>query len=119
MSGIHWTKKQYREFLEKQNAKKNKDRNRNSRKTSNLEPNPRHEPMAKRKVCQINAPVHIHIHSVRKRLADIDGISGKAAIDGLVEGGILPDDNPKYVKKVSFSQEKDKDERTIITIQEV
>jgi hypothetical protein len=65
---------------------------------------------------RFSAPVRIHVHSIRGRLADSDGISGKAAIDGLVKGGILADDSPKEVSNVSFSQEKNKEEKTIITI---
>ena len=63
----------------------------------------------------------IHIHSIRHRLADADGISAKAALDALVIAGVLPDDSPKYVKWVTYSQEKiskKEDEETIITIEE-
>lgn len=63
--------------------------------------------------------VCVSFHSVRKRLADIDGISGKAALDGLVISGVLPDDSPKYVKEVRHTQEQGKVEKTIITIDEV
>jgi len=52
-------------------------------------------------------PCRIHIHCVRKRLADADGISGKAVIDGLVHAKILPDDSTKYVEKF-FSQSQEK-----------
>lgn len=60
--------------------------------------------------------VSIHVHSIRKRLCDADGISAKAAIDGLVQAGILPDDDPKHVKEVTYSQEKGSEEKTIIEI---
>ena len=56
----------------------------------------------------------IHVHSRRTRLADPDGISAKAAIDGLVEAGILESDSAKCVEEVSFSQEVGEDETTII-----
>ena len=56
------------------------------------------------------------MHSIRKRLTDADGVSAKAAIDGLVLAGILPDDSPKYVKEVTYSQEKGDPEKTIIEI---
>ena len=59
----------------------------------------------------------ITIHSIRKRLADPDGISAKAAIDGLVHAGILRDDSCKYVSEVRFTQEQGKDEETIITLE--
>ncbi len=65
---------------------------------------------------KLDKRVCIHIHSRRRRLADPDGISAKAAIDGLAEGGILIDDSAKYVKEVSFSQEKSETEETVIDI---
>ena len=63
--------------------------------------------------------VNIHIHSKRKRLADPDGVSGKAAIDGLVHAGLLKDDSLKFIGEVTHSQEKIsklESEETIITI---
>lgn len=48
----------------------------------------------------------IHVVSYRHRLADADGISAKAAIDGLIHAGILRDDSPEFVKEVSYSQVK-------------
>ena len=63
--------------------------------------------------------VSIHIHSIRKRLADPDGISAKAVIDGIVKAKILEDDSTKHVKQVSFSQEKagEDEEKTIVTLE--
>lgn len=74
------------------------------------------EPLAAKKGARFDSPVRIHIHSVRKRLADPDGISAKAAIDGIVQAGVLVDDSAKYVKEVSYSQEKGFPEKTIIKI---
>ncbi len=58
----------------------------------------------------------LHIHSKRRRLTDADGVSAKAAIDGLVHGGLLQDDSPEFVQEVSYSQAKAKEEETIIEI---
>ena len=74
------------------------------------------EPMGAEETKRHDALCCIHIHSIRKRLADPDGVSAKACIDGLVHAGLLQDDSPKYVKEVSYSQEKGKEEETIITI---
>jgi len=64
-----------------------------------------------------NTRYHIEFHSVRKRLADIDNLSGKAVLDAVVRAGILPDDSPKYVKSITHTQEKgDKNESTTIKI---
>ena len=63
-------------------------------------------------VKRLDSPCRIHIHSTRKREVDADGISAKAAIDGAVHAGILQDDSTKYVKEVSYSQDKEKDETT-------
>ena len=58
----------------------------------------------------------LHIHSIRKRLADPDGISAKAAIDGIVKAGLLEDDSAQHIKEITYSQEKGSEEKTIITI---
>lgn len=58
----------------------------------------------------------IFVHSRRRRLADPDGISAKAAIDGLRLGGLLVDDSVRYVKSVSFSQELSEEDETIISL---
>ena len=63
--------------------------------------------------------VCIYVRSLRHRLPDSDGISWKAAVDGLVQAGILVNDSPRYVKKVDGHCEKipmAQDEETIITI---
>lgn len=86
---------------------------------SNLEQGLGNEQVAKKKTKRFPTPCSIHIHSIRRRLADCDGISGKAAIDGLVHAGILKDDSTKYVKEVTFSQERGKEEKTIITLRRV
>ena len=87
-------------------------------KASNVERSFSNESLEKKKSKRLNTPVCIHIHSVRKRLADADGISGKAAIDGIVKAGLLPDDKPEFVQEVSYSQEKGNEEYTEITITE-
>ena len=74
--------------------------------------------LGEKKIKGFNTPVSIHVHSIRKRLTDPDGISAKAAIDGLVHWGILTDDTSKEVEGVSYSQEKGEPEQTIITLQE-
>jgi len=58
----------------------------------------------------------IHVHHKRTRLADPDGISIKALIDGLCLVGILADDNAKIITEISQSQELAKAEETIIDI---
>jgi len=59
----------------------------------------------------------IHLHSKRHRLTDADGVCAKYVIDALIHVGLLRDDSPRWVSKVSFSQEKTRGpEETIITI---
>lgn len=84
---------------------------------ANMEQSSWNEPVAKKKNKGYAAPCSIIIHSIRRRLADPDGICGKAVIDGIVHCGILQDDSSSYVKEVLFSQEKTSGkEKTIITI---
>lgn len=72
--------------------------------------------MKKKSITIITEPITIHIHSIRKRATDADGVSAKAVIDGLVHAGLIIDDSLEYVKEVSYSQEKGKKEETIIEI---
>ena len=85
---------------------------------ANVESDSCNAPLGQEETPRFNSPVSIHIHSIRKRSTDADGISAKAVIDGIVRAGILIDDSPQYVKEVSYSQEKGKEEKTIITIQD-
>ena len=64
----------------------------------------------------------VDVLSRTHRLADEDGRSIKAVVDGLRKAGIFKDDNSKIVTKVSHSQEQiatSEAEETIIEITEV
>lgn len=65
----------------------------------------------------VTTPVRVHFHSIRRKLADIDGLSGKAVLDGIVEVGLLPDDKPAHVKSVIHTQVQGDEDKTIITIE--
>ena len=73
-------------------------------------------PKSQNKTPRISTPCRVHFHHVRGRLADIDGISGKAVLDGIVRSGILADDTPEQVAEVTHSQSKGKPETTVITL---
>ena len=79
-----------------------------------------HEPLATPRLAQFSTRVCIHVHSIRKRLCDPDGISAKYAIDAIARSGLLRDDSSKEVKEVTFSQRKTvkgEAEQTIITLE--
>ena len=70
---------------------------------------------------RFDSPVCLTIHNYRHRLVDPDGISAKAAIDGIVKAGILIDDSPEQIKEIRFTQTKIKtkeNEHTEIIIEE-
>jgi hypothetical protein len=110
------SEKELAEILERGNAK---IRTETSLQTTNMELSVGSTPVEKKKIAGFTAPVNIRVHSIRKRLTDPDGASIKAVLDSIVKAGILIDDGPKYIKKISFSQEKAKgrEEETIITIE--
>lgn len=83
---------------------------------ADMEQNTGNGPMEKKPALPFDSPVRIHIHSIRKRLVDPDGISAKAAIDGLIHAGVLRDDSAAEVKEVSYSQEAGAEEKTILAI---
>jgi len=89
---------------------------------ANVERSAGNPPLEAKKDTRFNSPVRIRIISFRCRLCDADGISGKAAIDGLVHCGILEDDGPRFVTEVSYSQVKVKnkeEEKTQLIIEVV
>ena len=78
---------------------------------TDLESSARHEPLATNGTTPRHSQVRIRIDTYRTRLADADGISAKAIIDGLVHCGILRDDSTKEIKEpVEIYQHKVKNE---------
>jgi len=69
-----------------------------------------------------DSQVSLRVHSYRTRLVDVDGVSAKYAIDGLVMGGVIANDTTKEVREVIYTQTKVKNksqEKTEITIERV
>lgn len=112
----HWTTEDLQEYLKNG---KTPSRNHTPSASANMESSPRNAPVAAHEIPPFNSPVHITFHSTRTRLADADGISGKAALDGIVAAGILRDDSAEFVQAVEHRQEKGKQEETRIVIEEV
>jgi hypothetical protein len=90
-----------------------------SRQTADLERTVGNEPIQAGKGPAFDTPVSIRVHSYRCRLCDVDGISSKALIDGLVLTNIIADDSTKEVVEVLFKQTKVKnksDEKVVVTV---
>lgn len=90
--------------------------------TADLEPPSGHAPTQAEQSLPFDSPVSITVVSYRTRLSDTDGVSAKAAIDGLVHCGILRDDSAKEVAEVRYRQIKVKnreEEKTVIEIEVV
>jgi Holliday junction resolvase RusA-like endonuclease len=99
-----------------------KSNNHRAGKNADVERTSRHEPFSAGKGPAFTARVSIAVHHYRCRLADPDGLSIKAALDGIVRCGILRDDSAKEITEVRHFQSKVKnadEERTEITITEV
>ncbi len=86
---------------------------------AHLESDSRDAPDGADQAPRFNSPVRITFTHTRKRLADIDGISGKAALDALVASGILADDTAQQVAEVNHRQLKGEPEKTVIEIEEL
>ncbi len=57
------------------------------------------------------------MHSIRRRLADPDGISAKAVIDGLNAEGLFADDSTKFIEEIWHKQIKSSEEKTVVEIE--
>jgi len=82
----------------------------------------RHAQVEKKQIEPFIARVSIEIVSYRTRLCDVDGVSGKAIIDGIVASGLLQDDTTEFVQEVRYRQIKVKnyeEEKTLVIITEV
>lgn len=91
--------------------------NRNTAADANMEQDLGNAALRTNEAKAFSTPCRITFHHVRKRLADIDGISGKAVIDGLVQAGVLADDTAKQVTEVRNCQTKGETEETRIVIE--
>ena len=98
------------------------DHNHKSGQVADRELSASRQSMAAGKGAAFDSPVNLEIVSYRSRLADADGISAKAAIDGLVMCGILSDDTTKEIREVRYRQVKVKnanEEKTEIVIERI
>ena len=94
-----------------------KRRRRVASEATNLECTAGDESLAASKVPTLDSRVDLHVISFRVRLADPDGISAKAAIDGCVHRGLLRDDSAKHIREIRHQQIKVKnqeDEKTLL-----
>jgi len=126
MSGIRWTEGEYEAYLatlaERSRAKESRRAPRHNRiavPVADVEPAHVHAGKAKDSDLGLHSRVRIQVHSRRRRLADSDGISAKAVVDGLRAGGLLVDDSARYVESVTYSQERANIEETVIEVWEV
>jgi hypothetical protein len=78
--------------IDKPKRKHTKACRRHSRSAANVESVVRNDVATKKASAVFDSQVSVRIVSHRLHLCDVDGISGKAAIDGCVHCGILRDD---------------------------
>lgn len=90
--------------------------NRTAISLANLESNTCNAPLGAKKTKGQDSRISIVVHSIRKRLIDVDGASVKAVLDGLVKAGILVDDKAEIIEEITYTQEKGKEEKTIISL---
>ena len=95
------------------------DNHRTAVPATDMEPAPGHEPLGAEKGQGLDTRVNIHVISYRKRKHDPDGISAKAALDGIVRRGLLTDDSTQEIRSVTFESIITKDEeKTVIIIEQ-
>jgi len=91
-------------------------KNRTSNRPTKLERDAIYASLKAQGYSQPDSSVNISIHCIRKRRIDVGNTCEKAAIDGLVCAGVLPDDGPNQIEKIEFTQQKGQEEKTIIEI---
>jgi len=68
------------------------------------------------KIVCMDQKFRVRITSYGRRLADTDGNSAKAVLDGFTEAGIWPDDSSKFIEEVSFTQKNAEKDQTVIEV---
>jgi hypothetical protein len=102
------------------NGRKKKSRRRAGRNANaNVEPNIVNDKISANEIKTLDSPTRLHVHHIRARECDIDGLSIKAALDGLVACGVLPDDSAKHIKSIQVTASKGSPEKTIFTFEEL
>jgi hypothetical protein len=91
---------------------------RTSTAAAHMEQTACHEPLGEKEAPGYASPCHIVVSCLRKKLADVDGVSVKAALDGLVHSGLLADDKAEIVQSVFVRQAKAQEESTVIEVYE-
>ncbi len=93
--------------------------NRAADKAANMERPARNEPLGKKACPKTDTRYHLHFHSQRGSRCDREAVSHKAAIDGLVRAGVLPDDTDQIIEDITCSQAVARPDLTTIEIYEV
>ena len=84
---------------------------------ANVESHPCDATFREDEASRISTPCRITFVHSRKRLADPDGLSIKALLDGIVQVGILADDSTKQVEEIRHRQVKSSVEETEVIIE--
>lgn len=97
----------------------NENSNRATLPAANMESHTGNEPVGTKEAKGFDSLVNITVISYRKRKHDPDGISVKAALDGITRAGLLRDDSTSEIEQVTFKSiiiSKDEQEKTVIEI---
>jgi len=108
-----WTEEELAAYLQKF-----KGNDRAAVRAPDVESNPSDGHAPKDAPEEVHSRFSITINHRSRRLADATGRSHKAAVDGIVRGGLLPDDSPVYVKEIKETFDQRNNEETIIEIWE-
>jgi len=116
MKNDHWTVEEYRAYLCTGIAPGD---HHPAIPAADAKPARRAEPAAEDAAEKIHPRYRIDIHHRSRRLADATGRSHKAAVDGIVRGGILPDDGPEYLEEIRETRRQGERDETVIEVWEI
>ena len=122
MTGVRWTQDDYRDYLERLGAAGKRVLAGDGGvavRAADAKPARRAAAAPAYGAEKVHPRYRVHIHHRSQRLADATGRSHKAAVDGIVLGGILPDDSPKCLAGISESYEKAECNETVIEVYEI
>jgi hypothetical protein len=86
---------------------------------ADVEPDHGDGPAPKDEAEKVYQRFNIVVHHRSRRLADATGRCHKFAVDGIVRGGLLPDDSPVYLAEIRETFEQRNNEETIIELWQI
>lgn len=118
MSGIRWTDEELYAYLARTKRKVKAPANL-AVSSANPKRNEALSSQATNQNNQVDKKFRVIVHHRSRRATDFGGRDYKAAIDGITDSGIWPDDSLRYVQEIRETYKRGPTDETVIEVWEI